>query len=94
MQNTDDLEQILSNVHSDDWNAFFEISDQFRPKTEESWRAISERLGQGQRTYSAPELARTHAAVCRYFDEPADAACLSSISATTLDRTRPAKRSH
>jgi SAM-dependent methyltransferase len=73
MQDTDDLEHILAGVHRDDWSAFFAISDQFRPKTDESWRAIAERLGGGRRTYSAVELAPIHAAACRYFDEPADA---------------------
>jgi len=73
MQDTDDLEHIMAGVHPDDWSAFFEISDQFRPKTEESWRSIAARLGGGRRTYSAVELARIHAAARRYFDEPADA---------------------
>jgi len=73
MQDGSDLERILSGVHPDDWNAFFEISDQFRPKTADSWRAIADRLGAGQRTYSPEEIARIHAETCRYFDEPPDA---------------------
>ena len=73
MQETTDLEQILSDVHPDDWGAFFEISDQFRPKTAESWKVIAERLGAGRRTYSPEEIARVHAATCRYLDEPPDA---------------------
>jgi ubiquinone/menaquinone biosynthesis C-methylase UbiE len=73
MQDTLDLEHILAGVHCDDWSAFFEISDQFRPKTDESWSAIAERLGGGRRHYSPEALARIHAAACRYFDEPADA---------------------
>ena len=62
MQDTDALEQIMAGVHRDDWRAFFEVSDQFGPKTEESWSPIAERLGAGRRTYSAVELASTHAA--------------------------------
>jgi ubiquinone/menaquinone biosynthesis C-methylase UbiE len=73
MQDFVELEQILGSVHRDDWSAFFEISDQSRPRTEDSWRAVAERLGGGRRSYTAADLARTHAAACRYFDEPADA---------------------
>jgi ubiquinone/menaquinone biosynthesis C-methylase UbiE len=73
MQDSVDLEEILAGVHRDDWSAFFEISDQVRPRTEESWSAIAARLGGGQRIYAAGDLARTHAAACRYFDEPPDA---------------------
>ena len=73
MLDSNDLEHIMAGVHRDDWSAFFEISDQFRPKTEESWKAIAERLGAGRRTYSDMDLAPIHAAACRYFDEPADA---------------------
>ena len=68
-----DLERILSSVHPNDWTAFFEVSDQFSPKTAESWRAIAERLSAGQRTYAPDDLAQAHAATCRYFDEPPDA---------------------
>jgi hypothetical protein len=73
LPDADDLERILSSVHPNDWTAFFEISDQFRPKTAESWRAIADRLGAGQRAYSPDDLATAHAAMCRYFDEPPDA---------------------
>jgi SAM-dependent methyltransferase len=73
MQEADDLERILSSVHPDDWSAFFEISDQFRPKNAEAWTAMANRLGAGRRTYSPEEIARVHAATCRYFDEPPDA---------------------
>jgi SAM-dependent methyltransferase len=73
MQDADALESILGRVHRDDWSAFFEISDQFGSKTEESWSAIAARLGGGRRTYSGGELEQVHAAACRYFDEPADA---------------------
>jgi hypothetical protein len=64
-----DLEQILSRVHPNDWSAVFEISDQFSPKTPESWQAIAGRLGGGLRTYAPEDLAEAHAATCRYFDE-------------------------
>jgi SAM-dependent methyltransferase len=73
MQGADDLERILSRVNSEDWNAFFEISDQFHPKTAESWKAIAERLGAGRRTYSPEQIAEVHADTCRYLDEPPDA---------------------
>ena len=73
MQDTSGLDGILSQVHPDDWSAFFEISDQYRPKSPESWRSIAERLGAGRRTYAPEEIARVHAATCRYFDEPLDA---------------------
>lgn len=73
MQDSVDLEQILADVHRDDWSAFFEISDQIRPRTEEGWRVLAERLGGGRRIYAAADLQRIHAAACRYFEEPADA---------------------
>jgi SAM-dependent methyltransferase len=73
MQDEGDLERILSGVHPDDWSSFFEISDQYRPRTAESWTAIAGRLGAGRRTYDPDAIARAHAAACRHFDEPADA---------------------